>query len=170
MYNPLFIQSLAIFGLLIWASSYHFKKRKSILLVQLASFIFWILHFIFLEAYTGAALAGVAALRLAIFSFKKKSNWINNPLTLGIFIGALIISTVLTFSTFWGIFALAGGIFATVASWQYDQNKIRKLFIPSHACWIVYDLLVGSYGGAISETILGISTIVSLLRKDLNKK
>ncbi len=169
MASPLFIQSLAIFGLLIWAVSYHFKARRNILLVQLISFVFWILHFILLGAYTGAALAAVAALRLAVFSFKKKENWISKPWVLWAFIFALVLSTIVTFSTFWGIFALAGGIFATLACWQYDQNKIRQLFIPSHACWIVYDLLVGSYGGAISEAILGLSTISSLLRKDLKK-
>lgn len=169
MVDQLFVQSLAIFALLSWAVSYHFKSRKSILLAQLVSVIFWITHFGLLGAYTGAALSAVAALRLIVFSFKKKNNWVSKPFVLVAFIVALIVSTILTFSTFWGIFALAGGIFATLACWQYDQNKIRLLFIPSHVCWIIYDILVGSYGGAITEAILGLSTIFSLLRKDLKK-
>ncbi|MDD5193991.1 MAG: YgjV family protein [Candidatus Nanoarchaeia archaeon] len=166
MYLQIFIQALAILGLVIWAASYHFKKRKNILLIQLSSFVFWIAHFILLEAYTGAALATVAALRLAIFSFKKKNNWISKPLVFWSFIGLLIISTILTFSTFWSLFALAGGIFAIIASWQENQNRIRMLFIPSHLSWIIYDLLVGSYGGALSEAILGISAIISLRKKN----
>lgn len=167
MLNAIFIQFLAIMGLLIWASSYHFKSRKNILLVQLFSMFFWITHFIFLGAYTGAALSGVAALRLAVFSFKKKNNRVSKPLVLWAFIVVLFVATLLTSSTFIGIFALIGGIFATLACWQYDQNKIRFLFIFSHIAWIIYDVSVGSYGGWISESILGISTIISLLRKDL---
>jgi hypothetical protein len=104
-------------------------------------------------------------LRLAFFSFKKKDNWTSSPLVLWSFIGLLVVATALTFSTFWSIFALAGGIFAIIASWNDNQNKIRKLFIPSHICWILYDLFAGSYGGAISEAILGISAILSLGKK-----
>jgi hypothetical protein len=165
MISSFFVQFLAIIGLIIWAASYHFKKRKSILLVQLASFIFWIAHFVLLGAYTGAALASVAALRLAVFSFKKKDNWINKPIILWAFIGVLVIATLLTASAIFSIFALIGGIFATIACWQYNPQKIRFLFIFSHASWIIYDIFVGSYGGAISEAVLGVSTIISLLRK-----
>jgi hypothetical protein len=126
-------------------------------------------HFVLLGAYTGAALSAIAALRLGIFSFKKKNNWISKPIVLWVFMGILIIGTYLTFSTFFGLFALVGGIFATVACWQYNPKKIRFLFIFSHISWIIYDLFVGSYGGAISEAVLGISTISSLLRKDLKR-
>ena len=168
-YSTIFVQSLAIIALLIWASAYHFKERRTILLVQLGSFIFWIAHFFLLGAFTGAALATVAALRLAVFSFKKKNNWISNKIVLWFFIAILVIATLLTFSTWFGIFALIGGIFATIASWQDKQNKIRLLFIPSHLSWIIYDLLAGSYGGAISEFILGASSVISLFRKKLNK-
>ncbi|MEK6927981.1 MAG: YgjV family protein [Nanoarchaeota archaeon] len=170
MIYQIFVQSLAIIALLIWVSSYHFKERKSILLVQLASFLFWITHFLLLEAYTGAALAVVAALRLAVFSFKKKNNWINKPIIFWAFICILVIATILTFSNYWVIFALIGGIFAIIASWQDKQNKIRKLFIPSHIFWIIYDVFAGSYGGAISEAVLGLSAIFSLFRKELKSK
>lgn len=163
-----FIQSLAIIGLVVWASSYHFKKRKSILLVQSTSFVFWIIHFILLGAYTGAALAGVAAARLVLFSFKTKSNWVGKPVVMWGFIFIAIISTVLTASSWWAVFALIGGVFATIASWQNNQQRIRALFIPSHVFWTTYDLLAGSYGGAVSETLLGLSALVGFLRKNKN--
>lgn len=167
--SQLLIQSLAIIALIIWGTSYHFKYRKTILLVQLASFVFWIIHFLFLGATTGAVLAGVAALRLAVFSFKTKNNWIDSSFVKWFFILLLITSTYFTFSSYSALFALIGGIFAVLASWQYDENSIRKLFIPSHIGWIIYDIFIGSYGGAISEGILGISALISLVRKDLKK-
>ncbi|MFA6476605.1 MAG: YgjV family protein [Candidatus Paceibacterota bacterium] len=169
MWYQLAIQFLAIIALVVWASSYHFKERKTILLVQLASFVFWIIHFILISAYTGAALAGVAALRLAFFSFKKKNNWTSKPIVAWAFLGLLLISTALTYSTYWALFALIGGIFALVASWQDNQNRIRLLFIPSHLSWIVYDIFAGSYGGAISEALLGVSALVSFFRAKIKK-
>jgi hypothetical protein len=165
MYYQIFVQSLAIIALIIWTFSYHFKERKPILVVQLLSVFFWITHFILLGAFTGAALSVVAAIRLFVFSFKKKGNWTINPLVFWLFIVALLIPTLLTFNAYYAIFAFIGGIFATIASWQNKQNNIRVLFIPSHLSWIVYDLFAGSYGGAISETILGISALISLFSK-----
>lgn len=161
----IFIQLLAIVALGIWFFSYHFSSRKTILLVQLLSFVFWITHFILIEAYTGAALAGVAALRLALFSFKTNTNWIGKPIVMWLFILLFGLSTYLTFESYWGIAAFVGGVFAIIASWQLDTNKIRKLFIPSHLSWIVYDIFSGSIGGAISEGVLCLSAIISLLRK-----
>lgn len=165
MYNQIFVQSLAIIALIIWALSYHFKERKHILLVQLASFVFWITHFILLGAFNGAALASVAAVRLFVFSFKKKGNWTSNILVFWLFIIVLLISTILTLEAYYAIFALLGGIFATIASWQNKQKSIILLFIPSHIFWIIYDLSAGSYGGAISEAVLGISALISLFSK-----
>lgn len=164
MFAPLFVQSLAILGLLVWTISYHFNNRKTILLVQLASFVFWILHFVLLGAMVGAVLSAIAAIRLALFSFKTKNNWIGSPFVMAFFIIVSIVGTYLTFVGYWSVFALIGGIFAIVASGQDNENRIRKLFIPSHISWIVYDIFAGSYGGALSEGILAISAIVSLYK------
>ncbi|MFA7193860.1 MAG: YgjV family protein [Candidatus Paceibacterota bacterium] len=159
------IQLLAIIALGIWFSSYHFNSRKTILLVQLLSFVFWITHFILIEAYTGAALASVAALRLALFSFKTNTNWIGKPIVMWLFILLLGISTYFTLESLWGIAAFVGGVFAIVASWQLNTKKMRVLFIPSHLSWILYDIFSGSIGGAVAEGILCLSAIISLLRK-----
>lgn len=164
MYSQIFIQSLAIIALGIWTISYHFKTRKIILLVQLASFVFWITHFVLLDATAGAVLATIAAVRLALFSYKTKSNWIGNPIISWLFIILSIIATYITATAYWAAFALVGGIFAIIASGQENENKIRLLFIPSHIGWVIYDIFAGSYGGAISEAILGLSALVSLLK------
>lgn len=165
MLLQIFIHSLAIFALIVWASSYHFKERKIILLVQLLSFLFWIAHFILLGAYTGAILCSIGALRLFTFSLKRKNHWSSNYSLIYFFISILLISTIATFTTPWAIFAFLGGAISVIASWQDDQDKLRLFFIPTHVCWFIYDLAVGSYGGAFSEMILGISAIISLLRK-----
>jgi hypothetical protein len=166
MFWNIFIQLLAIIALVIWASSYHFKSRRGILLFQLLSFIFWIAHFILLGAITGAVLSTIAAIRLALFSFKTETNWISKPIVMYFFVVLLVVSTAVTYSAYWSIFALIGGIFAIIASWQNDKNRIRILFIPSHLFWILYDVLAGSYGGAISEAVLGVSALWSFLKKE----
>lgn len=165
MYSQILIQSLAVLGLTIWATSYHFQSRKKILLVQLVSFIFWISHFILLGAIVGAIVSSIAAIRLFVFAFKKKDNWISHPSVPVFFVIVSVFATYITATTYLAVFALIGGVFAIIASAQNEENKIRKLFIPSHISWIIYDLSVGSYGGALSEAILGMSALISLFKK-----
>lgn len=168
MYFQIFIQLLAIIALIIWSSSYHFKDRRTILLVQLISFIFWIIHFVLIGAITGMVISIIAAIRLFVFSFKTKDNWIANPLVSWFFIIISIIFTYFTMTAYWAVFALLGGILAIIASIQDDENKIRIFFIPSHIMWVVYDIFAGSYGGAISEGVLGLSAFISLFKKKIN--
>lgn len=166
----LIVQSLAILGLIIWAVSYHFSSRKKILLIQLCSFIFFITHFILLNAYTGAVVAFIAALRLLAFSFRKKNNWIDHPIVPVLFIIITAIFTFITAENFWAIFAFIGGVIAILASFVLDEDKIRRYFVPSHISWIIYDIAVGSYGGAISEFILMLSALSSLFKYKNSKK
>ena len=165
MYFQILIQILAVIGLIVWTTSYHFKDRKSILLVQLLSFVFWIAHFVLLGAVTGAVLSSIAAIRVGVFYFKTKNNWIGKPIVAWFFTLVLVIATYFTLTTYWAIFALIGGIFAVIASAQDKENRIRLLFIPSHLSWALYDIFIGSYGGAVSEGLLSLSALVSLLKK-----
>ena len=156
------VQSLAIVALCIWFFSYHSKSRTKILCIQLISCLFWIVHFILLEAYTGALLTSISTIRLFLFLFKTDTNWISSRVVMWIFFVLLSISTYVTGESYWSIAAFIGGCFALIASWQSDINKIRKLFIPSHIGWLVYNISVGSIGGIIAELFLGISAAGSL--------
>jgi hypothetical protein len=165
MYFQILIQGLAVIAMIIWTTSYHFKSRKTILLVQLSSVVFLCIHFFLLEAVIGLAISSIAAIRLVLFAYKQRYKWISHPAVPSFFIILTIIVTYLTATVYWAIFALIGGIMAIIASFQNEEDRVRKLFIPSHISWIIYDLSVGSYGGVLFEIVPCISAWISLSEK-----
>ena len=168
MQNQIFIQSLAIFALLAWGVSYQFKDRKNILLSQLIGSLFYVVHYFLLGATTGAFISILVVLRLGIFYFKKKGNWVDSPIVLWLFLILSLIATILTFTAYWAVFAFIGSVLAITATWQEKPTTIRRLFIPCHLSWITYNVFARSYGGVIAESVFLVSTIISLYRKEQN--
>ena len=54
---------LGILGVLITVTLYQQKKRESLLLYKLALDSIWVLHYCLIGAYSGAAVATIAAIR-----------------------------------------------------------------------------------------------------------
>lgn len=59
----------------------------------------------------------------------------------------------------------AGSIAGTVGYWSNNARKIRlaNLLVTS-PCLLTYDVIVGSWGGALNETVAILSIVISILR------
>ncbi len=163
---PLLIQSIAIIALGLFSFSFHTKTRKGILSFQLFSFIAWFVHFYLLGAWTGAVLIILNAIITIFFLYKDEKRWINNYIFLSVSILSLAIATLLTWQGYFSLFAFLALSAITLAKWQSKPSAIRKVSILASIFWITYDAFVGSYGGILSELVIIISIIYSLLRKD----
>lgn len=71
---------------------------------------------------------------------------------------------------FLGLLAFIASTVSTIFYWTNDARKLRlaNLFVSS-PCWIIYDSIVGSMGGVISESFTMISIVVSIYRFGLRK-
>lgn len=105
----------------------------------------------------------INAIITVFFLFKDKKRWINNNVFLSLVIGSLAVATVVTWQGYFSLFAFLGLLAITLAKWQINPIAIRKLSILASISWIIYDLYVGSYGGALSEVIIIISITYSLV-------
>jgi hypothetical protein len=159
---PLFVQSLAIVALGVFALSFHFKSRGSILLVQIASLFVWSTHFALLGAWTGAILSAVNIIVTILFLYKDRKRWIRNNAFLGCTLAVLAIVSIATWEGYFTLFAFLAISSITIAKWQDDPRKIRMISIVASALWIVYDSFVGSYGGIVSESVIIVSILASL--------
>ncbi len=166
IYN-LFVQSLALVFLLLFAISYHAKTRKTMLSIQFVGVCVFALHFFLLHAWSGFAVQVIHSAAILLFISKEKNNFLGSRFLLAFFIALYFISTLLTWQGYFSIFAFLGISFGTLAKWQTKPNSIRTLLLFTGILWIIYDLFVNSYGGIITEIILIISGVISLIN---NKK
>src|SRR6185369_6986811 len=158
----IFVQSIAIVAVIIFALSFHAKTRNKILVVNTASLFVWCLHFLLLHAWTGAMLSGLNFLISNFLIFKDQKSWIADKKFLFASMGLLVVGMIITWQGFFSIFALAGIASVVLAKWHDSTKTIRLLTILSSFFWITYDYFAGSSGGIIAETIIVLSILWSL--------
>lgn len=163
MNNNLIIQALAVIAFAGFTASFYFPKRNQILFGQVIFLLIWSLHFILIHAPTGAIMLFLGAVRSGVFYFKPKYKILDSKIVLYCFFLILTVASLLTWQGWYSILPLIAVIFVSIAHWQIDVNKLRLICIPSTFFWFFYDLIVKSYGSMISEVIMLILIIVSLL-------
>lgn len=165
----LFVQSLAIFAVILFILSFHTKSRRSILFTQIISLAIWAIHFFLLSAWTGAILMVINGIITIMFLFKEKSYKLSSPIFLYLSLLILVIFTALTWERFYSLFPLLGVSLITIAKWQDNPNRIRTISFFASSFWIFYDLFVGAWGSVIAEILIMGSILISLLfRKKIN--
>jgi hypothetical protein len=158
----LFVQFLAILAVLFFIISYHAKSRKKILTLQIISVFIWAVHFLLLNAWTGAALMSINGVVIFAFLFKGK-NKLTNSLILYSSLCVYVLFDVLTWTNIYSLFPLLGVFCGLTAKWQNSPKLIRIISYPVSVLWIVYDVYAGAYGSIVAEVLIMISITISLI-------
>ena len=140
------------------------KKRSRILLLKLICDVLWVLHFFFLQAYSGMAISLVACGREILFSqLGKRSNKKPLPL-LFVFLTLNTCSVALTWTGGWSVCSLISGWLGTLAYWQTVPNRIKLISLGVCASQITYAVAIQSRSAFINELITVTSIALFFLR------
>ena len=139
---------------------YQQKKRAGILYAKLTADVCWVVHYLLLGGYAGMIPNAVGILRELVFIQRKKRRWASAVLWPVLFI---LINWGLGFRTFhswFNLLPIAASSLVTVALW-IDRPKLTKLILlPVCTAFLIYDLLIGSYVGAVNEAVSIVSIII----------
>lgn len=155
-----------IFGALGIGSNVFIFQQKTgqrLIAAKLISDTFWVLHYIFLGAYSGVAVAGIAALRELVYLFKEKK-WASSPLIPVFFMGCAIGSTVITWAGPISLLPLLASLIAVAGFWRKSPRLSRLLAYPIATSMLIYDIFCGSYLGIVNESFSMISATVGIIR------
>ncbi len=144
-------------------------KRRNILLVQIISALLFILHYVLLGQYTGAALNFIGFCRSVVFINNGKK-WARSRVWLYIFIALCLIAGVVTWSGPFSVLPPLAMILSTVANWMKSEKQIRFITFPSSPCWLIYNVSAGSVAGVITECVTMTSLLISIIRYDILHK
>lgn len=169
--NNIIIQAIGFLALLAFIISYQIRSNRALFLVQMAGVVLFALQFMLLGAYSGCLSLLLTAIRNIMMSKYEEIGWIRNKLCPVII--CVLFAVILVF-TWTGPISLLAFIASAVSTMYYWTNDARKLrfanLLVSSPCWIIYDLIVGSIGGVISESFTMISIVVSIYRFGLKKQ
>ncbi|MCQ2385924.1 MAG: YgjV family protein [Clostridia bacterium] len=160
---------LGYIGTAFLVLSFQCKKEKNLFWCQMASGLFFVLHYGMNGDYTGMAMDGTCFLRALSMASGKK--FFTGKKMMCVF---LLLILVLGYVTWDGVFSLFPTIalfFSTVFRFMGDGEKISKcqIFCTSLA-WLVFTGKVGSVPGIICESLDMGSVIVYALRRKIKRK
>lgn len=164
-------QIFIIISYIFLVFTYQTKNRKSILVFNFISLIATGLSYIFLSAYSGLAMVGVAIIRNIIFivdekkNGKKEKNTTKDYIILAILYLISIAFAILTYNGILSMMSVVATMLYTFSVWQKNTKVYKLLGMPIEAIWIIYNVYIFSIFGIILESILAISTVVGYLRE-----
>lgn len=163
-----------IIGLLAVACfllSYQMKKRKGIILLNATSRALYILQYILLGAFDGAAL-DVSGIVASILAGKKDVPLIKKHLKLFVIgIDLIIIASGLIFyRNIFSLFPIVGVLLHTSAFWLEREKHIRLVSLLGSPFWLVFNITSGAYGSAIGDTLSIVSILIAIFRYDILNK
>ncbi len=155
--------------------SFQQNKRSRIIGFQIVAALLFITHYIFLgftsgaDAFTGAALNFIGLSRSIVFINNDKK-WAKSPLWLVFFIIVSAIAGVLTWESWYSFLPPLAMILTTVSYWMKNETKIRLITFPSSPCWLIFNIITGSFAGVVTECVVMSSLIIAIIRYDVLKK
>ena len=162
--SEFFIQAMGFVGLLFFLVSYQIRSNRVLFLFQLLGCIIFSAQMALLGAFTGALRLLVNILRNVLLLKINDWKWVENKLTLGAVIVLLVIITAYTWAGPISLLPFLSVAVSSVGYWTNNAQKIRLSQLFASPCTLVYDILIGSWGGAATEAMAILSIVISIVR------
>lgn len=136
---------------------YQQNTRKRLLWVKLIAESLWVFHYVFLSAWSGAAINAVGALREGVY-LNSHRRWGKSPLWPALFILLSLLSAALTWESPFCVLPAIGSVLSVIGYRIGNPHLARVLQLIISPCFLVYNITVLSYMGIVSE-ILNIGSV-----------
>lgn len=146
------------------------KTRKKVLSFLIFDSLFYFIQYILLGALSGAFSNIIGLIRTVLFKYKENNKLLQKKLVLYMIIIIYLIIGITTYDGLTSIFPIAASILYSVVLWQENVKYIRIGTSIMILSWLIYNLSVGAYIGALVEGILFISSIAAIIKLDIINK
>ncbi len=163
-------QIFGIIGLIIMAIGMQFRRKKNMLLAQIATNTCYIIQYFLLGAITGAFTFIVNNLRSSTFYYYSKKRKKPNIWLLFLFSVLAITMGLTTYKNIFSIIPVTSSVITTYGAWQKKAKIFRIAIMISSFILIFHDLYFGAYAGMLSYTITFTSTLIGFIKYQIPKK
>ncbi len=168
--NQILVQGVGYIALLFIVFSFQKNTREKILLIMLSGLLLFFVHFILLNAWTGALMNLIEA-GVVFVSYKKETNiWAAHKFWPYVFLFLYIVAGVFTAKSLADYLPVVAQIVGAIAVWQTNSKAIRFIMLVPRPLWFAYNFIVGSYAGMTTEVLILVSVLVGILRFDILKQ
>lgn len=163
--KDLCIQGIGFAAVAVFILSYQIRSNRRLFLLQLIGSALFCLQFFLLDAKSGCLSLAVNMLRNALMMKYSEWGWVRKkwcPAAIAVLFTAVLI---VTWNGPVSLLAFTASVSSTFAYWSNSPRSIRMVnLVCASPCWLIYDVIVHSLGGILSESITIVSILVSFLR------
>ena len=158
---------VGIAAVILYLLGYLQKKRGHIIFLNLSSRILYIVQYVLLSAFEGAALDVAGALS-SLLAGKKDVPIIRKHARLILILMDLAIIAVglALYQNPYSLLPIVGVLLHTSAFWLDNERLIRIVSFIGCPFWLIYNLASGAYGSCIGDFLSMVSIGISMFRYD----
>ena len=162
--NECFVQGIGFIGVALFIVSYQIKSNRALFLCQMLGCIVFCIQFFIMGAYTGAISLIVNIIRNVLLLKSNVWKWAKSKNTLYFILLLLTLMTAYTWAGWISLLPFVSVAVTTIGYWTHNAQKIRLSQLVGSPCTLTYDLIIRSWGGAMSEGIAIVSILISIYR------
>ena len=163
------IQLIGFVGLATSILAFQFKKHRGIVLCKMSSELIFALQYILLGAWTAAVLDGISVIRNTLYTNFVKRGRSTTPVIIGFGL-FVVITGIVTFDGWLSLLPIAAKLLTTISYGMKNEKLLRFITLPSCIMWSIYNLQVGSLGGALGDTLTLVSLLIGIYKFDIKKE
>jgi len=151
--------------------SYQFPKRSAIIACNVVSRVLYILQYLLLFAYEGAAM-DISAIPSSILAARKHTPFVKKYRRIILFAvnAFVIVIGLLVWRNWLSWVPVVGVLVETAALWKTEEKHIRWLSLAALPFWLFYNLRCGAYGAALGNILAAGSIVTAIARYDFPHK
>ena len=162
-------QVLGIVAVILGFVSFQRKTAAGIILTQMSAALVFALHYTLLSAPTAIALNLLFALN-CVYCYFRDRRGSKEKIGTYVLIVLVIAIGIATWEGWYTGSLVVGLVFNTISIALNDPQKTRKMMLVKTPLCFLYNLMVGSVGGMVYETVVLISSIIGIVRYGRKKK
>lgn len=143
------------------------KKKAKMFAFQVADSVFDGIHFCLLGGWSGGIVNFIGIVRSLVFMAKEKYKKLNNIFIYLLFVTVYCLVCYFTWNGWMSILPTLGVLVFTTALWFGNPKMVRIFGLVASCFWLSYDVCVMSYVEITTESILMLSTIISIIKLDI---
>lgn len=158
------IQAIGFLAVLFFFMSFQVKTNKGLFIMQMLGCLTFSVQFALLGAFSGCLSQLINIARNIMLTRYNDSRIVRWKGWVVIFSALAVGVMLFTWSGWVSILPATGTVMGTIGSWTNNARKIRITNLLGSPCLLLYDALVGSWGGIINESIVMASILISIVR------
>ena len=169
LWHFLLIQGIGFVGILSTFLAYQCRGYGPIIALRTLNEFVFTVQYVFLGAYTGAAVGVFGCARNLLFLYCTKKGKSTRPWQ-AVFCFLFTAASLLTWTGLESVLTIIAKLASTLSYGSSNPRVIRMVTLCSSTCWLIYNAYVLSAAGVVAEVITLASVIIGILRFDLAHK